>query len=492
MASKWKKKKKGASLAAAEAPGPAPHSTSYSSAPTPRGKEHLRGGGRDGISSESPTGRRSWTPPGGHLPQPSSTRGSPTSPAFDVAQTVHEEDPESSDNSFAMSGGMANMMASLQGVAELKEDPTAFRAAAERAAASRISPSVSDPSDATLDDTEDDTEPRRYLADEFSEVSDASDGGEKDSGARNQRRQPDTWGTSSGRDRPRDGNISSTSPPGDDDDVVLNPTQEQLKDYAEVIGLDLDADPELEWIARQGLREPLPRGWRPVEDGDDIYYWNEGTQESKWEHPCDERFRDLHLKVKREQRIEESNKRLNLASAETSTASYSEDFESESIGDSPAKGEGARRVTFSQGDSVGNTDQAGPPADGNHQLPPEEQQPPAAGQRGHSYMPASYTSLADRVGFAPFATMVDRDATQSLQGHRAPSGFAWTDLLRTQLSFTRHYVEASRKLATIAAQAGSEYRYTTLDDTRQFIEQNEREIITYEQALCQVQAEQTR
>lgn len=70
--------------------------------------------------------------------------------------------------------------------------------------------------------------------------------------------------------------------------------------------------------------------------------------------------------------------------------------------------------------------------------------------------------------------------------------FAWTDLLRTQLSFTRHYVEASRKLATIAAQAGSEYRYTTLDDTRQFIEQNEREIITYEQALCQVQAEQTR
>jgi hypothetical protein len=66
-------------------------------------------------------------------------RGSPTSPAFDVAQTVHEEDPESSDNSFAMSGGMANMMASLQGVAELKEDPTAFRAAAERAAASRIS-----------------------------------------------------------------------------------------------------------------------------------------------------------------------------------------------------------------------------------------------------------------------------------------------------------------------------------------------------------------
>lgn len=74
MASKWKKKKKGASLAPAEATGPAPHSTSYSSAPTPRGKEHLRGGGRDGISSESPTGRRSWTPPGGHLPQPSSTR----------------------------------------------------------------------------------------------------------------------------------------------------------------------------------------------------------------------------------------------------------------------------------------------------------------------------------------------------------------------------------------------------------------------------------
>lgn len=67
--------------------------------------------------------------------------------------------------------------------------------------------------------------------------------------------------------------------------------------------------------------------------------------------------------------------------------------------------------------------------------------------------------------------------------------FAWTDLLRVQLEFTRHYIEASRKLVNIASQAGADYRYTTLEDTQEFISQNQRDVLSYDQALRQVQAE---
>ena len=36
-----------------------------------------------------------------------------------------------------------------------------------------------------------------------------------------------------------------------------------IEDYAPSIGLDLDVHPELIWIARAGLKAPLPKGWTP-------------------------------------------------------------------------------------------------------------------------------------------------------------------------------------------------------------------------------------
>jgi hypothetical protein len=58
--------------------------------------------------------------------------------------------------------------------------------------------------------------------------------------------------------------------------------------------------------------------------------------------------------------------------------------------------------------------------------------------------------------------------------------------LRTQLEFTRHYIDASRKLAAIAASSGGEYEYTTLEATREYIARHERPVITYEEALASV------
>jgi centrosomal protein CEP164 len=63
------------------------------------------------------------------------------------------------------------------------------------------------------------------------------------------------------------------------------------------------------WIAEEGLKAPLPAGWRAcvdktaaadgdgdgVDDGEngDVYYFNFDTAESIWEHPCDEEYRNL-------------------------------------------------------------------------------------------------------------------------------------------------------------------------------------------------------
>jgi hypothetical protein len=102
-----------------------------------------------------------------------------------------------------------------------------------------------------------------------------------------------------------------------------------------------------------------------------------------------------------------------------------------------------RSVRPSEGTSV-----RGPEQQQQQQQPPQRhgglpnQQPSAAvaapqpamvgaGLYGQ-FMPPGYTTLADRVGSAPFATLVDREATQLLLGHRAPSGFAWTDLVSSR------------------------------------------------------------
>jgi hypothetical protein len=36
-----------------------------------------------------------------------------------------------------------------------------------------------------------------------------------------------------------------------------------LEDYAQTIGIDIDTDKDLLWIAREGLKAPLPAGWKP-------------------------------------------------------------------------------------------------------------------------------------------------------------------------------------------------------------------------------------
>ncbi|XP_033641266.1 centrosomal protein of 164 kDa-like [Asterias rubens] len=73
-------------------------------------------------------------------------------------------------------------------------------------------------------------------------------------------------------------------------------TEEEIIEYAQVIGIDVENEREdLMWIAREGISAPLPNDWKPCQDraGGDIYYFNFTSGESTWDHPCDEFYRRM-------------------------------------------------------------------------------------------------------------------------------------------------------------------------------------------------------
>jgi hypothetical protein len=58
--------------------------------------------------------------------------------------------------------------------------------------------------------------------------------------------------------------------------------------------MDKEKDMELLWIAKEGLKAPLPNPWKPCQTQDgDIFYFNFESGESVWDHPCDEHYRKV-------------------------------------------------------------------------------------------------------------------------------------------------------------------------------------------------------
>lgn len=82
-------------------------------------------------------------------------------------------------------------------------------------------------------------------------------------------------------------------------DEEYEPTQQEILEYGEWLGMDVDQDKELLWIAREGLKAPLPKSWKPCQSSDgDIFYFNFETGDSVWDHPCDDHFRRLYRRAK--------------------------------------------------------------------------------------------------------------------------------------------------------------------------------------------------
>ena len=83
-------------------------------------------------------------------------------------------------------------------------------------------------------------------------------------------------------------------------DENYEPTDEEVREYAQWLGMDLENERALMWIASEGLKAPLPEDWKPCRSPEgDIYYFNFSTGESVWDHPCDEYYRTLYQEEKR-------------------------------------------------------------------------------------------------------------------------------------------------------------------------------------------------
>lgn len=88
-----------------------------------------------------------------------------------------------------------------------------------------------------------------------------------------------------------DGTVSTVL--DDHYDPNYSPSEKEIIEYAEWLGMSLPEDEELLWLAKEGLRAPVPREWKPCKtDTGDVYYFNFKTGESLWDHPMDEYFKN--------------------------------------------------------------------------------------------------------------------------------------------------------------------------------------------------------
>ena len=86
--------------------------------------------------------------------------------------------------------------------------------------------------------------------------------------------------------------------------------------YATYLGLDPDQDKDLLWIAKEGLKAPLPGSWKACRTATgEIYYFNFDTGQSMWEHPCDQDYKQRisQAKAEKQQALREKQEAEMLA-----------------------------------------------------------------------------------------------------------------------------------------------------------------------------------
>ncbi|XP_075298485.1 centrosomal protein of 164 kDa isoform X3 [Opisthocomus hoazin] len=75
-------------------------------------------------------------------------------------------------------------------------------------------------------------------------------------------------------------------------DETYVPNEREIQGFAREIGIDPEKEPELLWLAREGIMAPLPPEWKPCQDiTGDVYYFNFANGQSMWGHPCDDHYR---------------------------------------------------------------------------------------------------------------------------------------------------------------------------------------------------------
>eukprot|EP01012_Entosiphon_sulcatum_P011667 TRINITY_DN1715_c0_g1_i1.p1 TRINITY_DN1715_c0_g1~~TRINITY_DN1715_c0_g1_i1.p1 ORF type:complete len:876 (+),score=136.43 TRINITY_DN1715_c0_g1_i1:50-2677(+) len=91
------------------------------------------------------------------------------------------------------------------------------------------------------------------------------------------------------------------------------PSEQEIAEYCEWLGMDPDSDKQLTWIAREALKAPLPTNWKICYTEDrEVYYFNVRTGESIWDHPMDSYYKDLFRQEK--EKLEKKRRKMRLYS----------------------------------------------------------------------------------------------------------------------------------------------------------------------------------
>ena len=86
-----------------------------------------------------------------------------------------------------------------------------------------------------------------------------------------------------------------------DDDY--NPTIDEIEEYARFLGMNITDDTDLFYIAKEGLKAPLPQSWKPCKSPrGTVYYYNFESKVLQKEHPCDDYYRQLYLEERQSRR----------------------------------------------------------------------------------------------------------------------------------------------------------------------------------------------
>jgi hypothetical protein len=66
------------------------------------------------------------------------------------------------------------------------------------------------------------------------------------------------------------------------------PSEVDILEYAKFLGMDPSKDNKYVYLAKEGLKAPLPEPWKPYKNSKGhISYINVSTREFVTEHPCD-------------------------------------------------------------------------------------------------------------------------------------------------------------------------------------------------------------
>ncbi|EFC41688.1 predicted protein [Naegleria gruberi] len=101
----------------------------------------------------------------------------------------------------------------------------------------------------------------------------------------------------------------------DDDNIFIEqeePTEEDVLKYAEFLGIDPVLEKELIPIALEGIKAPLPDGWRPCQSDGQLYYFNFNSGESIWDHPLDAYYKEKVAKEREKLKKEKKKKKKKI------------------------------------------------------------------------------------------------------------------------------------------------------------------------------------